>query len=220
MDVMVHVSTERDASADLNRLRAPAGDSDGGDIGSGSARSETNDFRGGMPPDCFGEGIWISVSCINAEGRSPEALDEHDAVPGTDGPGDSERVLESSDCTALVSVPLPSLQLRRMHNARGGLEVTMDGLRSEKGSRALWVSVSRPSTLIGLGLAVETMSPRESDIENICDVSASPSEVFPVRDLLISCLIPSSAASATINPPVRPMPAEQCNKTGGGGASE
>lgn len=83
------------ANAERNLLKAPAADS-GSDIGSGSPRSDTKGLRG-VFPDCFGEGVRISASGTNTEGRSPDPLDDPDVVLGTEGPGDNERGLESSD---------------------------------------------------------------------------------------------------------------------------
>lgn len=222
IDVEADVSPPRDANADRNLLSAPAADS-GGDIGSTSVESETNDPRGGIP-EGFGEGMRISASGANADGRNPDPFDEPDAVPGTEGPGDSERVLESSDWTALVSVPLLSLKFRCIGIPRGDLEIPTDGLRTEEKSRALCVSVSIQSRSIGVGLAVRRLSHRSSDVEGVRGgntlLSLSTLLPSPVRLLLISRLMPSRAASTTINPPVRPMPAEQCNNTGGDVRSE
>jgi hypothetical protein len=98
-----------DASADRNLLRAPAA-VPGADTGSGSGNRDRNEFLGGEDPVRLVGGKRRSTSAGNAEARSTDPLDEPDAVPGTDGPGESERALESSDMNPpLLSVPLLSL---------------------------------------------------------------------------------------------------------------
>ena len=108
-----------DANVERNLLKAPAADP-GRAIGSGSAKSDTKDFRG-VFLDRFGEDVHVSASGANNEGSKPDLLDD----PGLGA--ESERVLGLSGCTALGSVPLPSLRPDRMDNGRGSLGVAMDG---------------------------------------------------------------------------------------------